>query len=401
MPHHILVACHAWYGDITGGSFRLASEFADGLAAAGHQVHYLCCENRATHAPGSEVQSERLTIHRYPAPRPSMPGFLKLRYHLRQTILETRRLHDQCGFAAASLHSPLQGLGVLTALKGTDVLTNYTVHSPFDDELLSNLTDKPSMLQWLAVRQARRIDRKSCRFAMMVQGCSRYTLRVLQGRHDAAIQNKGIVAPGWVDGDRFQPAADRRQTRRDLSDTWNTDCPIFFTLRRLENRMGLETLVEASRLLKSRGTSFRVLIGGGGSLKSRLEQQIAQSGLQNHVFLLGRLPEEQLPLVYAAADCFVLPTKALECFGLIVLEAFACNTPVIASNVAAIPELAEQQGDGWMFEPGHAEQLANRMQAFLERRLQPTVNLREIALKYDKAKVLKEWERVLLGVARG
>lgn len=330
-----------------------------------------------------------------------MPGFLKLRYHLRQTVLETRQLNDRYGFAAASLHSPLQGLGVLTALMGTDVMTNYTVHSPFDDELLSNFPAKPSMLQRLAVRQARHIDRKSCRLAKTVQCCSRYTLRVLQERHDAAIQNKGIVAPGWVDGDRFRPAIDRRQIRRDLSDTWNTDCPIFFTLRRLENRMGLETLVEASQLLKGRGQSFRVLIGGGGSLKSQLEQQIAQSDLQNNVLLLGRLPEEQLPLVYAAADCFVLPTKALECFGLIVLEAFSCHTPVIASNVAAIPELAEQQGDGWMFEPGNAEQLADRMQAFLETRLQPTVNLREIALKYDKANVLKEWERVLLREARG
>jgi len=161
--------------------------------------------------------------------------------------------------------------------------------------------------------------------------------------------------------------------------------------------MGLETLVEASRLLAQKGLKFRTLIGGGGPLRESLQQRIAAAGLQQHVELVGRLSEEQLAGCYAAADCFVLPTKALECFGLIVLEAFACNTPVIASNVAAIPELAERQGKDWMFEPGNAEQLADRMQAFLEHRLKPTADLRAIAMEYDKAKVLKEWERILVG----
>ena len=159
--------------------------------------------------------------------------------------------------------------------------------------------------------------------------------------------------------------------------------------------MGLDTLIEASRILKGRGLTFRTLIGGGGSLRDSLESQITEGGLQNDVFLLGRLSEKQLPLAYAAADCFVLPTRALECFGLIVLEAYACNTPVIASNVAAIPELAQRQGPGWMFEPGNAEHLADRMQAFIEQRLEPSIDLRAVALEYDKSKVLKEWERIL------
>jgi glycosyltransferase involved in cell wall biosynthesis len=165
--------------------------------------------------------------------------------------------------------------------------------------------------------------------------------------------------------------------------------------------MGLETLVDACQMLAQRGLKFRTLIGGGGPLRESLQERIHAAGLQESVRLIGRLPEEQLADCYAAADCFVLPTKALECFGLIVLEAFACNTPVIASNVAAIPELAERQGREWMFEPGDVKQLADRMQAFLEQRLTPTVDLRAVAMEYDKPKVLAEWERVLLGEARG
>ena len=79
------------------------------------------------------------------------------------------------------------------------------------------------------------------------------------------------------------------------------------------------------------------------------------------------------------------------------LEAFACNTPVIASNVAAIPELAAQQGVDWMFEPGNVEQLADRMRQFITTQLRPTVDLRVIAMQYDKPKILKQWEELLMG----
>jgi glycosyltransferase involved in cell wall biosynthesis len=233
--------------------------------------------------------------------------------------------------------------------------------------------------------------------ADQVQCDSRYTLSVMTQRHRRAVGNKGLVAPGWVESTRFVPCENRSAIRHILGDQWNVDSPVFFTLRRLQNRMGLETLVDACQLLVQRGLKFRTLIGGGGPLRESLQERINSAGMQQSVLLLGRLPEEQLADCYAAADCFVLPTKALECFGLIVLEAFACNTPVIASNVAAIPELAERQGRDWMFEPGDVKQLADRMQAFLEQRLKPTVDLRSVAMEYDKPKVLAEWERILVG----
>jgi glycosyltransferase involved in cell wall biosynthesis len=216
-------------------------------------------------------------------------------------------------------------------------------------------------------------------------------------RHRRAVGTKGLVAPGWVESSRFIPLENRLTVRAALGEQWNFDGPVFFTLRRLQNRMGLETLVDACQLLAQRGLKFRTLIGGGGPLRESLQERIQSAGLLESVRLLGRLPEEQLADCYAAADCFVLPTKALECFGLIVLEAFACNTPVIAANVAAIPELAERQGSEWMFEPGDVVQLADRMQAFLEQRLKPTVDLRAVAMKYDKRKVLAEWEGILVG----
>jgi glycosyltransferase involved in cell wall biosynthesis len=307
-----------------------------------------------------------------------------------------RQVHAEYPVDVLSSHSPLQGLGAAGELRRHDVYINYTVHSPFDDELLSNAgAAGPNLMQRLAGRMARWVDRRNVTLADRVQTDSAYTLRTFERKFGRLVKQKGVVAPGWVEADLFQPAHNRRQLRTQLGGAWNTDDPVFFTLRRLESRMGLDTLVQACSMVARAGLRFQVLIGGDGSQRELLQQMIEDAGLQSCVRLLGRLPEEQLASAYAAADCFVLPTRALECFGLIVLESFACNTPVIASSVAAIPELAERQGTEWMFEPNRADQLADRMNDFLSGRLQVTRNLRNLALEFDKPTILKQWERLL------
>ena len=393
---HILVACHAWYGDVIGGSFRLASEFAQHLTKQGHRVSYFCCAPQQENPQLCEYEViDGVNLFRYAPAQKRLSGLGRLRFHLAATGRLVRKIHEQHPVNVISGHSPLQALGAAQAIHCEFV--NYTVHSPFDDELLSNVaTNRPSLANRVACYLARQIDRKNVQRAHRGQTDSHYTRDVFQKKHGRAMANKGIVSPGWVDTNAFQPAESRFELRQKLGSDWQTDSPLFFTLRRLENRMGLDTLVDACRILKSEGHKFRALIGGGGSLKEKLLQQIRDSDLDNHVRLLGRLPEESLTSAYAAADCFVLPTRALECFGLIVLEAFACNTPVIASAAAAIPELAQQQGDDWMFEPGNVEQLADRMRAFLCKTLSPSVNLREISQRYDKPRVLEQWTQLVL-----
>jgi glycosyltransferase involved in cell wall biosynthesis len=85
----------------------------------------------------------------------------------------------------------------------------------------------------------------------------------------------------------------------------------------------------------------------------------------------------------------------LECFGLIVLEAFAAGTPVIASRSGAIPEIAGRQGEDWLFDPGNDQQLAIRMRRFLTGDLPCTANLRQIAEEFDREKVLARWGELI------
>lgn len=393
---HVIVACHAWYDDMIGGSFRLASEFAIDLANRGYDVSYVCCAaSRNEDLPAEEMRDD-VHLHRYLPPVSGTSGRRRMIHHVQQTRVLVEQIAAKNSVTAVSSHSPLQGLGAAKALGSQEnVFINYTVHSPFDDELVSNVEGSVSMKMRLAVWMAGRVERRNCMLADRVQTDSRYTLDCLMEKYGTAIGDKGIVAPGWVEADRFRPAEDRGALRTKLGPDWLTDDPLFFTLRRLEHRMGIDSLVDACGILRRRGHVFRVLIGGGGSLRDELQRRIDAAELPDSVRLLGRIPEDQLAPAYAAADCFVLPTRALECFGLIVLEALACKTPVIASEVAAIPELASQQGDGWMFPAGDSVALANQMESFMDGRLTVTKNLRDIALNYDRPIAVDRWIELL------
>jgi glycosyltransferase involved in cell wall biosynthesis len=394
---HVLVTAHAWYGDTIGGSFRLASEFAQHLASIGHPVTYVCC-NTANQSEREEIDG--ITVHRYALPNRHLSGVGRLRYHVAQMKCLVEQVACESRVDALSGHSPLQFLGAARGLCGSTAYKTFVVHSPFDDELRSNAKGKLSLGRQLASRVAKWVDGRNVRLADLVQTASQYTMDVMAGKHGSFVKQKGVVAPGWVDCEQFQPSNDRQATRRQLGGHWNTDLPIFFTLRRLEERMGLDTLIEATSRLQKQGLQCRVLIGGGGSLDQHLRRMVQETGLDDFVRFLGRVSDEDVTSCYAAADCFVLPTKALECFGLIVLESFAANTPVIASRAAAIPELAMRQGDDWLFAPGNPNELANRMSCFLTQELKSPDDLREIALEFNRSNVLERWTELLLSGIR-
>src|SRR5262249_59774243 len=88
-------------------------------------------------------------------------------------------------------------------------------------------------------------------------------------------------------------------------------------------------------------------------------------GEASGVRFAGLIPDEDLPAFYSAAVCFVYPS-IFEGFGLPVLEAMACGTPVVASNRAALPELV---GDAALsVDPASVEALAQAMTRILSDR---------------------------------
>ena len=80
-------------------------------------------------------------------------------------------------------------------------------------------------------------------------------------------------------------------------------------------------------------------VAGGGPLRGELERQIEEFGLVRHVRLLGRVSDADLPLLYRAADLSVVPSTALEGFGLICVESLASGTPAMVTPVGGLPEV--------------------------------------------------------------
>lgn len=390
----VLIAAHAWNDDLSGGAFRIATELATALADQGFRVAYICCN--VNNSPDCEIiRGVEVYRYRMPARKSIIP---RVWQHIRCAATLASLLRVQYNIIAVSGHSPLQYAGALAGLGDrASIRCSYVVHSPFADEQLATAGSKgPDCRLRVRAFAGAMIDGWCLHRSDAVQCLSRFTTSLLMKQFGSRLRTRPIERPGWVDTARFQPSSNRHQHRARLPSPWHTNDPVLFTLRRLESRMGLDTLIEAAA--KTAGSHrFRMLIGGTGPEASRLQESIRVHGLQDRVFLLGRIPEEQLPDCYAAADVFVLPTRSLECFGLILLEAFSTNTPVIASRVGAIPELLDRLGDDWMFQPGNSDELAARITQFLDNGLTSTVNLREIAEDHDIQRVIPEWVEVCLG----
>ena len=173
-----------------------------------------------------------------------------------------------------------------------------------------------------------------------------------------------VKIPAGVDLDRFRPPRDRMAIRRGLG--LLAGRPLLFTLRNLEPRMGLDNLIRAMDSLRRRVPDVLLLIGGVGSQRGELESRAASLRLQEHVRFLGFVPDVELPRYYGAADAFVLPTRSLEGFGLVTVEALACGTPVLGTPVGATPEILVPLDPSLVFRDASAETMAQGLQRFLD-----------------------------------
>lgn len=135
---------------------------------------------------------------------------------------------------------------------------------------------------------------------------------------------------------------------------------------RLELHKNVSRLIRAFRILIDRGSRFEyqlVICGEKGSDYGNVLRLIEELNLMNRVIIAGHLPEEKLILLYNLADIFVLPSL-YEGFGLPVLEAMACGTPVITSNISSLPEVV---GDAArLIDPENLEEIAFAMEEVLE-----------------------------------
>jgi glycosyltransferase involved in cell wall biosynthesis len=166
------------------------------------------------------------------------------------------------------------------------------------------------------------------------------------------------VVPGGVD-ERFRPVADPDLLARARAHAGVGDAPFVVAVGVLEPRKNLTTLMDAFAVLKSTGAlpDHKLVLGGGrGWLYEGIFAHHADSSVRDDILFPGFVPDALLPALYSAADVLAFPSL-YEGFGLPILEAMACGTPVVSSNASCLPEVAE--GAAIMVDPTRAEDLAD------------------------------------------
>jgi glycosyltransferase involved in cell wall biosynthesis len=128
---------------------------------------------------------------------------------------------------------------------------------------------------------------------------------------------------------------------------------------RLSGQKGLPLLLSAAERLKADGADFHLTIIGDGELRGSLEQNIRRCGLDNQVTLAGIRSSDEIRQYLNRARAFVLPSFA-EGLPVVLMEALAMSRPVIATAIAGIPELVDDQC-GWLIPAGSENALVNAM----------------------------------------
>jgi glycosyltransferase involved in cell wall biosynthesis len=147
------------------------------------------------------------------------------------------------------------------------------------------------------------------------------------------------VVPGSVDLERFAPRLSRPAARVALG--WPEGGTLLLAVRRLERRMGLDALIAAMPAIIAARPDAHLMIAGCGADAARLHALAAATLHGARIRFLGFLPDALLPLAYRAADLNIVPSRALEGFGLTAAEAIAAGTASVVTPVGGLPEVVE------------------------------------------------------------
>jgi glycosyltransferase involved in cell wall biosynthesis len=305
-----------WFGERAGGLNRVYAELVRELSRDGVELHGLVAGS-----PDVARASDGL-VHAF---APSHAPILARMRALRTAAAAWLRERPDAVIAS---HFALNALPVLPRATGHPLVVHF--QGPWGEESRIEGEGPLAVLAKVAVEAA--VYRRASQ-AVVLSSAFRDVLH----RRYRVPEHRIHVIPGGVDVDRFAIASTRGACRRALG--WPEGRPIVLCVRRLVRRVGVDTLVEAAAALRVRVPEVLVLIAGRGPLEAELQARIAALGLANHVRLLGFVSDAKLPAAYRAADLSVVPTAALEGFGLVTVESLASGTPCVVTPVGGLSDV--------------------------------------------------------------
>lgn len=196
--------------------------------------------------------------------------------------------------------------------------------------------------------------------------------RVLVERYGIDVEKIHVV-PGGVEVERFAPEMDKAGHKKALG---ITDDLMVFAVGRLDARKGFVQWIEAmprvARELEQLGKSVRFMMPAGSEFPSESEAELLETmrtrarelGVEERIHWFHRLSDEEIHHAYCAADLFVCPSL-YEPFGLVLVEAMAAATPVVATCHGGPVDIVREGVDGYLADPNDREAWAKHVLAVL------------------------------------
>ncbi|PJF39007.1 MAG: glycosyltransferase family 1 protein, partial [Phototrophicales bacterium] len=199
--------------------------------------------------------------------------------------------------------------------------------------------------------------------------------------------------------DKFHPLP-TEEVKNYLRTHFQIDYPYLLYVGNLTQRKNLATYLRAFALIADEFPEYQLVIVGPSTFRaSNLEPLIHELSLEKRIILTGHVAEEALPYLYNGADVFGFPSL-YEGFGLPPLEAMACGTPVVVSNVSSLPEVVGEAA--LAIAPTDAEGFAEALQRLLkDEHLRQTLiekglaHAKQFTWKIATEKILAIYQKVL------
>jgi glycosyltransferase involved in cell wall biosynthesis len=211
---------------------------------------------------------------------------------------------------------------------------------------------------------------------------------------------KFLEIPFGVDTTKFFPKKGKGSNRITILFVGGLDKAHYFK--------GVEYLIKAAALLKKQKNdlSWRIHIVGEGELKKYYQNKAQTAGLEEYIKFKGGMEESELIQEYQASDIFVLPSiNKGEAFGMVLLEAMACQTPVIASDLPGVRSVFEDGEQGYTTKPKNGSDLAEKIRSLIDspakRQKMGDNALKLVKEKYELEKVGEKLREMIERIEKG
>ncbi|HYI32240.1 MAG TPA: glycosyltransferase [Glaciibacter sp.] len=345
-PLRVLIAADTFAPDVNGAA-RFAERLAGGLVSRGHEVHVIAPAASRRHGTWLETHDGQvMTMHRLHSWRWHPHDWL--RFALPWIVRgHSRRIFDAVKPDVVHFQSHINighGVAIEAEKRGIRVIgTNHFMpENIFEFSMIpKGFQDRAVQALWKAARRtysrAEAVTTPTLRAAEFLE---KYT--GLTGVH--------AISCG-INADNYQPNWEPRTENR-----------ILF-VGRVTGEKQIDVLLHAVNLLPA-DLNVQLEIVGGGDQRRNLEHLAETLGIRDRVTFAGYVTDDELRDAYTRATVFAMPSIA-ELQSIATMEAMASALPVVAADAMALPHLVHDGSNGYLFEPGNARDLADKLTAVL------------------------------------